>query len=453
MPGTEEWIRVLSLLESKGVKKLYHYTDKENIALIRTCGGLLSLRSLSERSVTPPRAGGDKVSHMIDSANHTDNYVHLCFSPRQYSLDAALKSGRIKNPRILEVSLEALRAGNPVYSVLNSASTHDDAIVSSGIQALSRIHIETAVREDLDSIPLADRRFHQAEVLIENQVPLKYLINFDSLIEATNPRLVVFVVDHSRSTSQRTTLDGKEIPYMYNAISRIVNEQIYSLMKSCIGEDGISNRYEFAVIGYGDDAYNAWQPELGSNDFYTPDKLYDFLKKDKPSFMTNDDYFEEMAESLWVPPKHSGWKTRTDRAFAKTKKLINTWISFQDAEYDPPIVIHITDGDFNGGLEVDQARSIAEDIMSISTKNGHASVWNFHVCSRNGTPVILPDIMDAGKMEENVRRLYEFSSDIPSSKNHLIESMFGMESTFPRKAMAVNSDMDTLRKLVKLACS
>lgn len=453
MPGTEERIRVLSLLESRGVKKLYHYTDKENISLIRTCGGLLSLRSLTERSVTPPCAGGDKVSHMIDSANHTDNYVHLCFSPRQYSLDAAIKSGRIKNPRILEVSLEALHAGSPVYSVLNSASTLDEAIVSSGIQVLSRIHIETALREDLDNIPLAERKFHQAEVLVENQVPLKYLLNIDSLIETDKPRAVIFVVDHSRSTSQRTTLDGKEIPYMYNAISRIVNEQIYSLIKSCVGEDGISNRYEIAIVGYGDDAYNAWRPELRNNDFYTPDKLYEFLKKDKPSFMSEDDYFEEMAQSIWVPPNHSGWKTRTDIAFAKTKKLINAWISSQEAEYDPPIVIHITDGDFNGGLEVDQARSIAEEIMSITTKNGHASVWNFHVCSRNGTPVILPDIIDAGKMEENVRRLYEFSSDIPSSKNHLIESMFGVESTFPRKALAVNSDMDTLRKLVKLACS
>lgn len=448
-----EWPSVLSLLESKGVKKLYHYTDKDNIPLIRTCGGLLSLRSLTEMKVTPPCAGGDKVSHMIDRANHTDNYVHLCFSPRQYSLDAAIKSGRIKNPRILEVSLEALHVGNPVYSVLNSASTLDDAIVSRGIQVLSRIHIETAVREDLDSISFAERKYHQAEVLVENQIPLKYLLNIDSLIETDNPRAVIFVVDHSRSTSRRTTLDGKEIPYMYNAISRIVNEQIYSLIKSCIGNDGISNRYEIAVVGYGDDAYNAWRPDLGNNDFYTPDKLYEFLKKDKPSFMSEDDYFEEMAQSMWVPPCHSGWNTRTDRAFSKTKKLIDAWISSQEVEYDPPIVIHITDGDFNGGLEVDQAISIAEEIKGITTKNGHASVWNFHVCSWNGTPVILPDIMDARKMEENVRRLYEFSSDITSSKNHLIESMFGMESTFPRKALAVNSDMDTLRKLVKLACS
>ena len=451
--GTYELFRVLSLLESKGVKKLYHYTDKDNIPIIRSCDGLLSLRSLTERNVSPARFGGDVVSHMIDRANHTDNYVHLCFSPRQYSLDAAIKSGRIKNPRILEVSLEALYTGNPVYSVLNSASTLDDAIVSSGIQVLSQIHIETALREDIDSIPLTERRFHQAEVLVENHVPLKYLLNIDSLIEADNPRAIIFVVDHSRSTSQRTLLDGKEIPYMYNAISRIVNEQIYSLIKSCLGEDGISNRYEIAVVGYGDDAYNAWQPDLGNDDFYTPDKLYEFLRKDKPSFMSDDDYFKEMAQSIWVRPNHSGWKTRTDRAFAKTEKLINAWISSHDVEYDPPVVIHITDGDFNGGLEVDTARSIAEGIMGISTKNGHASVWNFHVCSRNGSPVILPDIMDAGKMEENVRRLYEFSSVIPSSKVHLVEKMFSIESTLPRKALAVNSDMDTLRKLVKLACS
>ena len=119
MPGTEEWIKILTFLEAKGVKKLYHYTDKENIPLIRSSGGLLSLRALTERDVIPLRTGGDEVSHMIDCANHTDKYVHLCFSPRQYSLDAACKSGRIKNPRILEVSLEALHSGRPVYSVLN----------------------------------------------------------------------------------------------------------------------------------------------------------------------------------------------------------------------------------------------------------------------------------------------------------------------------------------------
>lgn len=453
MLETEEWLKVLTLLNAKGVKKLYHYTDKENIPLIRSCGGLLSFRSLTERSIEPPRPGGDVVSHMIDGANHTDNYVHLCFSPKQYSLDAAIKSGNIKNPRILEISLEALHGSIPVYSVLNSASTLYESIVSSGIQVLSQIHIDTALREDLNSIPLTERKFHQAEVLVENQVPLKYILNIDSLIEIDNPRAIIFVVDHSRSTSQRTTLDGKEIPYMYNAISRIVNEQIYFLIKKCIGEDGISNRYEFAVVGYGDNAYNAWRPELGSDDFYTPDRLYAFLMKDKPSFMSEDDYFEELAQSIWVAPNHSGWKTRTDMAFAKTKNLINSWLNSHSAKCDPPIVIHITDGDYNGGLEVDQARSLAEDIMSISTKNGQASVWNFHVSSRNNTPVILPDIMDAGKMQENVRRLYEFSSNIPSSKNYLIEKMFRMMSTFERKALAVNANMDTLKKLVKLACS
>lgn len=451
MSVSDEWLKVCALLEDKGVKKLYHYTDKENIPFIRSCGGLLSLRALMERGIVPNRTGGDEVSHMIDSAYHIDKYVHLCFSPRQYSLDAACKSGRIKDAKILEISLEALHFGNPVYSALNY--TREEAIVSAGIQALSKIHIETALREDLELIPLCERRFHQAEILVENQVPLQFLLNFDSLIETNNPRAVIFVVDHSRSTSRKTYLDGKEIPYMYNAISRIVNEQIYSLVKSCIGDDGISNHYEFAVIGYGDNAYNAWQPTLGNDDFYTPDKLYAFLKKDKPSFMSVDDFFDEVAQSIWVAPNHSGWKTRTDIAFAKTKKIINDWLSSHSPECDPPIVIHITDGDFNGGLEVDQARLIAEEIMGILTKNGPVSVWNFHVCSYISTPVILPDIMDAGKMTENVRRLYEFSSDIPSSKKQIIEGLFGMESTFPRKALAVNSDMDTLRKLVRLACS
>lgn len=452
MPGVEDWIRVCKLLDSKGIKRLYHFTDKENISSIRESGGLLSWRILEERGIKVRRPGGDLVSHMIDHAIYTDKYVHLCFSKNQYSLEAAIKSGRIKDPVILEISLDALRGGEPVFSNQNSASTCNDAFFSSGVAALSHIHIDTAIREDIYEIPFDERRFHQAEVLVQNRIPLSYIVNIDSLIDEDTPRLIVFIVDHSRSTSQKTMLDGKEVAYASDAISTIVNDQIYSLVKQCVEDTGIRNRYDISVIGYGDSAYNAWQSSLGTDDFYSPDKLYSFLMKDKPSFMTIDDYFNELSKSIWVAPNHSGWKTRTDYAFKRAKKLIESWVSNHSAKCDPPVVIHITDGDFSGGIEVNEARLLAESIMDIKTERGQTSIWNFHINPRHASPVLLPDIIDAGRLEESVRRLYEFSSDIPIAKNHIIEEMFNVESTFARKALSVNTDMDTLRKLLKLAC-
>jgi hypothetical protein len=61
------------------IPRLYHFTDRRNLDLIRQHGGLHPMADLGKRGVKVPAPGGNEWSRDADGLKGMERYVHLCF--------------------------------------------------------------------------------------------------------------------------------------------------------------------------------------------------------------------------------------------------------------------------------------------------------------------------------------------------------------------------------------
>jgi hypothetical protein len=61
------------------IPRLYHFTDRRNLDLIRKLGGLHPLSHLIKKKIEIPAAGGNQWSRDADELKGMGRYVHLCF--------------------------------------------------------------------------------------------------------------------------------------------------------------------------------------------------------------------------------------------------------------------------------------------------------------------------------------------------------------------------------------
>jgi ribosomal protein S12 methylthiotransferase accessory factor YcaO len=57
--------------------------------------------------------------------------------------------------------------------------------------------------------------------------------------------------------------------------TRIVNAQINELVERCVKNNETRHYFDIAMIGYGTEAYSAWNGNLEGRDFVTPEEIRD----------------------------------------------------------------------------------------------------------------------------------------------------------------------------------
>jgi ssDNA thymidine ADP-ribosyltransferase, DarT len=98
---------VTEFIQATGIPHLYHFTDEENLPLIRE-HGLLPYAELLRRGIVPPKPGGNEWSRDADSIKGVDRYVHLCLKDQHPMEYVARQNGHIGTTRFLQVSVEVL---------------------------------------------------------------------------------------------------------------------------------------------------------------------------------------------------------------------------------------------------------------------------------------------------------------------------------------------------------
>ena len=76
----------------------------------------------------------------------------------------------------------------------------------------------------------------------------------------------------------------------------------------------------------------------------------------------------------------------------------------------PPIVINITDGEATDG----DPRPPAEALRTLATTDGNILLFNMHLSSRSGTPILYPE-SETGLPDEFARQLFQMSSLLPAA--------------------------------------
>ena len=109
-----------ALLEKNGVRKLYHFTDRDNLASIIRHGGLYSWADCADKGIDIPKPGSDQMSRSLDARDGLEHYVRVSFVTSHPMMFVAMNDGRISNPVILEVDPEVVCRPGTLFADRNA---------------------------------------------------------------------------------------------------------------------------------------------------------------------------------------------------------------------------------------------------------------------------------------------------------------------------------------------
>lgn len=176
----ENWREIENIFKQNGIVKLYHFTDKANLPLIKINNGLFSWDYCIKNNIKVPYFGGGELSRSLDSKANLQNYVRVSFTRQHPMMYVAQKDGRIQNPIILEISLEVAYLLNTKYSDRNA--TKNGARIGNDIEALNRIKFDLVKKnKHFDIENEEERSYFQAELLILEHIPSEFITNINNL--------------------------------------------------------------------------------------------------------------------------------------------------------------------------------------------------------------------------------------------------------------------------------
>ena len=473
MEKKQNWQEFEHVLKDGRIKKLYHFTDFDNLESIIKHGGLYSWKDCEEKGIKIPKPGSSGPSRSLDERDHLEHYVRLSFAEDHPMKFVAMNEGRISNPVVLEIDIEAALWKDSLYADRNA--TRSGAIVGGDFANLMTIRFGLFNRM-MKYFDMTDeaKMHYQAEVLVKNFIPLKYIKNISNFgipipaqpkqlqakipytaqITRNTPTAFIFLVDHSVSMQQMTTLYGEEMT-MAEAAARIVNNQINELVLRCVKMNDTRHYYDIAVVGYGEKAYSGWQGELEGRKFVSPEELkahpYTKIITRKEIRTRKGVQIKEVEQVQWVSARHDGHWTHYHEAFDYAKDLLADWmIDHHEKDCYPPTVIHITDGVFNHASKEDVIQK-ANELKSMFTNDGNVILFNIHFTpDLDANSVACPINKSELGGDPYAETLFELSSLLPERYNQDIARCLNDTRAGRHVAMGMNADASTLIKIMDI---
>lgn len=472
MNKKNNWQDFKNVIEEKGIKKLYHFTDRDNLESIIKNGGLYSWADCDEKGISILKPGGGDLSRSLDARDGLQHYVRVSFVKDHPMMFVAMNEQRISNPVVLEIDPEVVWWQDSLYC--NKNVTRNDASYGGSVEHFKQVHFDTVLKNRYFDLAEEERPFYNAEVMVKNFIPIQYITNignfgyiipsnsnkmqtktpYTAQITRNTPTAFIFMIDQSVSMRKETQLYGETMA-MSEAVARIVNHQINELVLRCIKGSETRDYYDIAIIGYGENAYSGWKGELDGRDFVKPSELKEHPYKKttikKETRTRKGIKVVEVEEVQWIEADATKSWTRVHHAFDKAKQLLQNWMNeHHDKDCYPPTIINITDGEFNGASK-EYVLQQANELKSMFTNDGNVILFNIHISANKGVSVTCP--ADKKEVSSNVlaTTLYELSSLLPERYSDRIADL--RNDTIPSDrytAMSVNADMSTLIQLMDI---
>ncbi|MDN5211237.1 DarT ssDNA thymidine ADP-ribosyltransferase family protein [Fulvivirgaceae bacterium BMA12] len=174
-----DWKLFRKFLQRKGINQLYHFTDETNLKSIMDNGGLFSWHYCGQNKITIERPGGDQLSRKLDKRVGLENYVRLSFTPDHPMMYAAISDERIQNPVILEIDIAVIFLKDSKFS--NKNATSNNVNIGQSFEDFSKIRFDILTTSDYLNTTVESKPYFQAEVLVEEKIPLKQIINIKKI--------------------------------------------------------------------------------------------------------------------------------------------------------------------------------------------------------------------------------------------------------------------------------
>lgn len=472
MAQKNNWQQYKDIIERNSIKCLYHFTDRENLESIISNGGLYSWADCKAKGIDIPKPGGSMQSRQLDTRDNLQNYVRVSFVTQHPMMYVAMNEGRISNPVILKIDPKVIWMEGTKYADRNA--TKKGAQVGGELSDFERIHFNAVKANKHFDLDEDEQPFFQAEILVKNFIPLEYITNianfgipipnkpkhlriktpYTAQITRNTPTAFIFLVDHSVSMQNETTLFGEKMT-MAEAAARIVNMQINELVLRCIKSNEVRHYYDIAVIGYDKEAYSDWKGELEGRDFVSPEELRDNPYK---RIVTREEkrtrkgtVIKEVEKVQWIEANCDGSWTHVHKAFDRAKRLLSEWMNeHHEKDCYPPTIINITDGWFNGA-SMDYVLQQANELKSMFTNDGNVILFNIHITDEDTVNGIACPIMkEELNNDEYAEMLFDMSSLLPERYNADISRCLNDNRDGRHRAMGVNADATTLIKLMDI---
>lgn len=473
MEKKSNWLEFKTILDQYGIKKLYHFTDRDNLESIIKNGGLYSWGDCEDKGIKIAKPGGGLLSRDLDKRDRLQHYVRVSFTTQHPMMYVAMQDGRLSNPVILEIDPEVIYWQDSKYANMNA--TRSGAHKGATLDDFKQIHFQSVKVHKHFDLPEEEQPYFQAEVLVKNFIPLEYIKNignfgipipaqpkklqiknpYTAQITRNTPTAFIFMIDQSISMSRKLNYRGEFIT-LADAVARIVNNQINELVLRCIKTNEVRHYYDIAVIGYGDDANYGWKGTLAGRDFVSPEELKNnpfkkiTVKEEKRTRKGVE--LKEVEKVQWVGPVAAGKYTRAHKAFAMAKDLLDKWMKeHHEKDCYPPTIINITDGAFNGIVNPREVNTqLANELKALFTNDGNVLLWNIHVTPDNQEQILLPISKTELNEDKYSEWLYDMSSLLPSRYNQPIGDLRGDAENTRHVAMATNTDLSTLIQLMDI---
>lgn len=146
MRKRKDWLLFKELLDHFGIRKLYHFTDRSNIASIIKNGGLYSWGECENKGIHISCPGGSELSHELDKRDNLQNYIRLSFCKHHPMMYYAMKESRIKDPVILEIDPDVLFIKGNIFSDRNAVK--NEANKGNTFEDFKKIHFQTTLQRN-----------------------------------------------------------------------------------------------------------------------------------------------------------------------------------------------------------------------------------------------------------------------------------------------------------------
>lgn len=163
-------------LKSKSIDMFYHFTDVNNLESIIENGGLYSWEGLENKRINASLSSNE-LSRQLDTQKNLQNYIRLSFTD-YHPMSTKVEKEDGKKLVWLEIDLDIALGESTLFSDMNA--TDNNATVKGDFDFLKTFDFDI-FRQRYNNLDILEKKKYQAEILVKDFLPIKYIKNIDIL--------------------------------------------------------------------------------------------------------------------------------------------------------------------------------------------------------------------------------------------------------------------------------
>lgn len=165
-------------LKSQGIDMFYHFTDIGNLESIIENGGLYSWKGLENKCIKASLSS-DELSRQLDTKKSLQDYIRLSFTD-YHPMSTKVEKEDGKKLVWLEIDLDIALWESTLFSDMNA--TDNNVTVRGDFDFLKTLDFDI-FRQKYNNLDILEKKKYQAEILVKDFLPIKYIKNINELKE------------------------------------------------------------------------------------------------------------------------------------------------------------------------------------------------------------------------------------------------------------------------------